>query len=200
MKREQRRAQVLRDAAEVFAERGYHQTTISDIIAKAGIARGTFYLYFQDKRSIFDELIEGLLVSINERIGRIDPTSPPDVCLLLIRQNLRAILVITMEHRDLTKILLSDAVGLDPEFDRKLSDFYSNITDMLERSLRRGQAMGVVRPGDVRVNAVLIMGAFKELMFQVTQRRLAFDLEALVEALLQHYRDGVLVLPPSAKA
>jgi AcrR family transcriptional regulator len=195
MKREQRRAQVLRHAAEVFAERGYHQTTISDIIAKAGIARGTFYLYFQDKRSIFDELIEGLMIPINERIVRIDPTSPPEVCLKLIRQNLRAILEITMEQRDLTKILMSDAVGLDPEFDKKLNDFYRAITDMLERSLRRGQAMGVVRACDVKINAVLIIGSFKELMYQVTRRSFPFELEALVDALLKHYRDGVLSLP-----
>lgn len=195
MKREERRAQVLRVAAQVFAERGYHQTTISDIIARAGIARGTFYLYFQDKRSIFDELVDGLMLPINERIVRIDPNSPPEVCLRLIRHNLRAIFEITMEHRDLTKILMSDAVGLDPEFDRKLNDFYRSITDMLERSLRRGQAMGVVRPGEVSINAILIIGAFKELMYQVTRRSLELNLDTLVAALLAHYRDGVLILP-----
>ena len=48
--REDRRAQILQKAKEVFAERGYHNASISEIILRAGIARGTFYLYFRTKR------------------------------------------------------------------------------------------------------------------------------------------------------
>ncbi len=41
----------------MFAAKGYHGTRISDIIDAAGIARGTFYLYFESKSAIFLELI-----------------------------------------------------------------------------------------------------------------------------------------------
>jgi len=44
----ERRQQILSVAREAFAKRGYHQTTIDDIVALAGVARGTFYLYFED--------------------------------------------------------------------------------------------------------------------------------------------------------
>ena len=192
MKRKQRREQVLTCAAEVFAEQGYHQTTIQDIITRAGIARGTFYLYFQDKRSIFDELLDRMMVSLRQRIVRIDPSLSPNECVALLRKNIQAIFEITLEHRALAKILLSDAVGLDPEFDLKLLGFYSNITEMIERSLRRGQASGLVRPCDVRLTAIPIIGAFKELMYQTTMRDLDLEISAVVEALLQLFRDGVL--------
>jgi len=51
----ERRQQILSVAREAFAKRGYHQTTIDDIVVQAGVARGTFYLYFEDKRAVFSK-------------------------------------------------------------------------------------------------------------------------------------------------
>ena len=51
--RKTRRADILEVALSVFASNGYHQTRVSDIIQAAGIARGTFYLYFESKSAIF---------------------------------------------------------------------------------------------------------------------------------------------------
>jgi len=62
MERQERRAQVLRHAKRIFARKGYHRTNIADIIARARIARGTFYLYFQNKRDIFEEFDHCLLL------------------------------------------------------------------------------------------------------------------------------------------
>ena len=53
MGKPERRQQILTVARDVFARRGYHAAKIDDIVAAAGIARGTFYLYFEDKRAIF---------------------------------------------------------------------------------------------------------------------------------------------------
>jgi AcrR family transcriptional regulator len=47
------------DAAEaVFGESGYHDASVSEITARAGVAQGTFYIYFDSKRQIFIELVE----------------------------------------------------------------------------------------------------------------------------------------------
>ena len=47
-------------AEELFSEKGYYDTGIVDIASKAGIAQGTFYIYFNDKKSVFDYLINKL--------------------------------------------------------------------------------------------------------------------------------------------
>ena len=60
--RESRRAAVLAVARRLFSQKGYHATSIHDIIEAAEIARGTFYLYFESKRAIFDELLDGLVI------------------------------------------------------------------------------------------------------------------------------------------
>ena len=71
MERQERRAQVLRHAKRIFARKGYHRTNVADIIARARIARGTFYLYFQNKKDIFEELLEQILRELRNRIQRL---------------------------------------------------------------------------------------------------------------------------------
>ena len=44
-------------AYELFTDKGFAKTTISDIVNKAGLAKGTFYLYFKDKYDLRDRLI-----------------------------------------------------------------------------------------------------------------------------------------------
>jgi AcrR family transcriptional regulator len=52
----QRRKQILDASRTVFEEKGYESATISDIVRRAGIAQGTFYLYFESKKSVAVEL------------------------------------------------------------------------------------------------------------------------------------------------
>ena len=67
-KRESRRKAILQAARRAFAEKGYHHTHVADIIAGAGIARGTFYLYFESKNAIFLELLDQLLDELQASI------------------------------------------------------------------------------------------------------------------------------------
>lgn len=54
-------------ATEVFMEKGTDKTTISDIVTKAGIAQGTFYLYFPTKLAVMPAIAEQLVEKLHER-------------------------------------------------------------------------------------------------------------------------------------
>src|SRR4029077_9163310 len=56
--KEDRRQQLVECARWVFARKGYHAASIDDVIQRAGVARGTFYNYFESKRAIFQEILE----------------------------------------------------------------------------------------------------------------------------------------------
>src|SRR5439155_2605296 len=79
--RESRRAGVMQAARRIFAHKGYHATSIDDLIEAAGIARGTFYLYFESKRAIFDELLDELFTTLQAQVRRIEvgPNALPPV-------------------------------------------------------------------------------------------------------------------------
>lgn len=55
--KKQKKETLLNAAFDLFIKQGIHQTTISNIVEKAGVAKGTFYLYFKDKYDIRNKLI-----------------------------------------------------------------------------------------------------------------------------------------------
>src|SRR3954464_12848049 len=120
LQKSERRQQILSVAREAFSKRGYHQTTIDDIVAQAGVARGTFYLYFEDKRAVFSDLIDRFAAQLAMTIVRITTDDPAQSVAVQVRENIRRIIGTCLGDRAMTKILFSDAVGVDPAFDRKL--------------------------------------------------------------------------------
>jgi AcrR family transcriptional regulator len=191
MGKPERRQQILNVARDVFAKRGYHTAKIEDIVAAAGVARGTFYLYFEDKRAIFEEIVDRTIARLGMSIVRVDVDANRSVADQ-VRDQIRRIMRILLEDRATTKILLSDALGVDPAFDRKLLSFYDEMSTQLESSLKDGQALGIVREGDVRLMAWLTMGALKEAMFQIVQRGAEYDEDKLVEGAFQYFTGGYL--------
>jgi hypothetical protein len=125
-------------------------------------------------------------------IVRVDPHDGARSVADQVRENIRRIVRILLEDFATTKILLSDALGVDPAFDRKLLSFYDEMSNLLESSLRDGQALGVVRTGDVRLISWLTMGALKEVMFQIVQRGAVYDEDKLVDGVFAYFTGGYL--------
>lgn len=59
-----RRQAILDAALTVFAERGFEAARLDDVAAKAGVAKGTLYLYFKDKEALFEALVRGAVSPI----------------------------------------------------------------------------------------------------------------------------------------
>ena len=61
-----RRAQLLRAARKVFRAKGFDGASVSEIVREAGVAQGTFYLYFPSKRDAAVSLRDGLMETMAE--------------------------------------------------------------------------------------------------------------------------------------
>ena len=188
--KERRRAQILQRARDVFARKGYHQAKIDDIVAAAGVARGTFYLYFQDKRSIFEELVNRFYQTIAMAVSRIDVALPLEQ---QIKTNISRVLDVFLEDPGMAKILLADVGGLDIEFDRRLNAFYSDIEALMESSLGEGQELGIVQPGERRVVAHFLLGGVKEVLLQLVRAPVPVDRDAVVRDIYSVLSRGVLI-------
>jgi AcrR family transcriptional regulator len=68
-----RRLRILGSAAQLFAQRHYHEVRMDDIAAEAGVAKGTLYLHFRDKEALYLALIldavQGLLAEVEARVS-----------------------------------------------------------------------------------------------------------------------------------
>ena len=190
--REDRRAQILTCAREEFAKSGYHATKIDDIVAAAKIARGTFYLYFSDKRAIFEELVDRFFARLGMSIQRVDTDDPTRTVEEQIRENMRRVLGVFLEDRTMTKIFVADAIGVDPAFDAKLMSFYDEVGKLFIESLSDGQKLGIVKRGDVRLYAYFTMVGIKEVLFHLVRRHWEYEVEELEEAFFAIIRGGYL--------
>jgi AcrR family transcriptional regulator len=160
--RDKRRIEILEAARKVFARRGYLGASIADIIEEAKIARGTFYLHFESKRSIFGEVLEDLLEQLKGVFIRVDikrtDASPYDQLL----DNVERVLDVLVMNADLARILLRTAGGQDDEFDQKLGEFYDDVLALVRDSLSDGVKMGIVRDVDLVIYASCVLGSVKE--------------------------------------
>lgn len=195
MLRKDRKRQILECAKKVFAAHGYHATGVADIIEACGIARGTFYLYFESKRRVFEALLDEFLALLDSRVRRIDETVGLQGIRLQLRDNVMGVLGAFAENPELSQMVLNEAVGLDKGFDEKLSEFYGGLIDVIEASLVLGQQLGIVRPLDTRVIAACILGSIKEIVQRVLHGRIEQlrDLDAIVDEVLSYHLRALLV-------
>jgi AcrR family transcriptional regulator len=197
--RHERRQQVMKVALRLFAERGYHQTSIQDILDEAAIARGTFYLYFDSKRAIFDELVDDFLRRIREVVRRVDlgeGAAPP---LQQIEQNLARVMAILLQNRDLSRLALrlAEGMGIDRECDTKMAEFYERLLTLIGGALDSGQRMGLVRPCDTKVVAQAALGSLKEVVLHwiVNRESTPAEIEHVTREILLFSLRGLFIGP-----
>ncbi len=192
--KERRREQVLRAAKEVFSKKGFHKASITDIIQRARIARGTFYLYFKNKRDVFYCLLESLLQELDNRITTIEVGKGKPPPLEQLGANLHRVITFGLDEPQLIQILSHYATGLDKNLDGILDTFYEKVTDRIECAIRLAIDMGLVRPCNTRLVAHAVRGAIQEVMVQLASERIsALDVKAVVDDLLDFGLRGVLV-------
>jgi AcrR family transcriptional regulator len=190
MQRQARRAQVLRHAKRIFARKGYHRTNVADIIARAGIARGTFYLYFENKRELFEEILQQVVSELTVRVLRlkVGPGEPDPVEQL--RANLVRVVSYLLAERELTDILLHHSTGFDRELDEQIQAFYDRVAALIQRSLDLGVQMKLVREADTRIMSYAILGGIKEVVAMASRSGEA-AVDAVAEEILNFGLSGV---------
>ncbi len=194
--RVERRQQMLDAALEVFSAKGFHATSVSDVVEAAGVARGTFYLYFTSKQALFEALVEELILELEHGISRVDisPDAPPPFEQL--RANVLWLMGLPHARPQMLKLLLWEAVGADEAADRKLASFHRRMFALTEHSLRLGTQMGLVRPCDTSVTARALVGMVKEVLLSMLVRKdlAEVDVEVLADEVLGLAREGILRL------
>ena len=189
------RRQCLVDSAKaVFANKGFHGTSISEIVRQAGIARSTFYQYFDSKLHLFQSILDSFLQDLHDSIQPISLAAGAPAPLIQLQDNLTRVLDLVLDERDLTRIFLHHTGAVDQNVAGRLNEFYAQAGGMIQRSLKLGISMKLVRPCDTRLTSFSIIGAVKEVVFQFTfSQEKRPSTEVLVRQLLEFAMDGILV-------
>jgi AcrR family transcriptional regulator len=145
-----RREAILAAALDVFAESGFAPSRLDDVAARAGVAKGTIYLYFPSKQALFEALVQ---TSIGGPIGAIGDAMlasdrPTTDLLRMLFSRVRTEILGT-RRREVARLVLSEA-GRFPE----LAAFYHREVVGRGMALIRAIARRGVERGEIASDAL----------------------------------------------
>jgi AcrR family transcriptional regulator len=146
------REKLLQAAEKEFGERGFHAVAISDLTRTAGVALGTFYVYFDSKEAIFRALVDYMSeltrTWVGERVaGATDRISAE-------RRGLEAYIEFARGHKGIYRII-SEAEFVAHDAYRQ---HYRRFAEAYQKNLAGAAAKGDIRDGDFELWAWAIMG------------------------------------------
>lgn len=188
-------ARLLRAATNVFGSRGYHAARVSDIVAEAGVAQGTFYLYFDSKEAVFLRLIDDFFGGLlGETLGRFPATAMADSAELAaqFRQMWITIVESCRRERVLTSLVLREARAIGPETRIRVDNWYSKAAGAIDSYLRVATERGLLREGMSDATAWALLGVTERAIHYACEVNTGVSSEALADELLQLELTGLL--------
>lgn len=139
-KAKENREKLLHAAAEIVGLYGYTDASVARIVEKAGLAQGTFYLYFESRQDLFDQLLPEVgreaLTYIKEQVG-----DTPDF-ITMERRGLRAFFAYAVKNPAFIRIF-TEAESASPLAYRKYtSNRTGRFLDTITAAWRRGEIKG----------------------------------------------------------
>jgi len=114
-----RREAVLSAALDEFSSRGFEAARLDDVARRAGVAKGTIYLYFRDKESLFQELISTMLTPL---VGTIEALGAADIPLNTLADQIADLFVREVyetRRKDVIRLMIAEGRRFP-----KLAEFY----------------------------------------------------------------------------
>jgi AcrR family transcriptional regulator len=141
----ERRETILAAALAEFSENGFAATRIDDVARRAGVAKGTIYLYFRDKDSLFQELVRSMLGAV---AGNIGAATAQDVPTREIAERVAAYFleeIYATPRQDVIRLIVSEGARFP-----KLAEFYhrevlAKILLLVRELMRRAAARGELK-------------------------------------------------------
>jgi AcrR family transcriptional regulator len=156
---EDRPREICAAALEVFAERGFAAARLEEIARRAGVSKGTLYLYFKDKEDLFRAVVRDTvapnIAMMRQAVEAADLPFEAVVRLLLPRF---AELAGTVPIGAVAKIVIGESRNF-PELAKTYYDLVvSQAVALMTGLIEKAQTNGEVRPGDPRLHAMSLVG------------------------------------------
>lgn len=154
---EQRRAELAATAAKLFAERGYHATSMADLTEAAGLKRGGIYHYIDTKSDLLFLIHEAVITPLADEMRAIEARKDP--APVTLREVARAFLNSISSRNEEVRVFLHEfrAIRDRPEWEERVRAGRRELERIVERVLKRGVEEGVFEVKDVRLTALAFL-------------------------------------------
>ena len=180
---------LLQAAEEVFGEKGYHDASVVEVTMRAGVAQGTFYIYFEGKKDIFTQLIIHLHHDLRKTIQQEIASSRSR--LEEETRGLVAYYRYLYKHANLYK-LLRDAESVDQNLYRW---YYHSFAEGYIRRIRKAMAKGEIREIDPEAAVYCLMGIATFTAMRWTGWEGRMPPESFLEGVVSFIHGGLTAAP-----
>jgi AcrR family transcriptional regulator len=153
--REATRRRIMHQAASEFARLGFDQANINAIAEQAGIGKGTIYLYFENKRDLFLEMLRSIA---QEQLAVIRAAIAPEGTL---RQRLewlfRAFVRLAEEESDDFNVYMSALYGVNRAFQAEATKLLRDYVAVIALMLEQSQARGEINSHNIEASALMVL-------------------------------------------
>lgn len=181
-------------AMRVFLKRGYTKTNVSELVNQAGVARGTFYLYFRSKRDVMARLIDRFMSQVVQSASKAGPAHylPHESLHSYFRKASSDLIAAFTQNRRLAQIILMQANLLDRDSQAKIQLYFDQIFKIVKSSIDAGIRQGLFRNLDTEVAARCAIGSVKEWLLAWLQAGEEFELEGRIVSIIDYLLAGLL--------
>ncbi|MFP4344138.1 MAG: TetR/AcrR family transcriptional regulator [Anaerolineales bacterium] len=158
-----RQEEILSAAAEVFAEKGYANTTVREIAERADMAEGTLYNYFDGKREILLTILEEAQPPLEEAFTELEGLEDRDAMMAMIEQAFD----LSEVNLPFTRTLLTEAWVDDEVLQDFIAERIRNVDKLLQAFVRERIRAGAFRSIDPAIASRVSMGMFLGLLLPV---------------------------------
>jgi AcrR family transcriptional regulator len=156
-RKEDRPGEIIAAALTCFAERGFATTRLDDVARRAGVTKGTLYLYFPNKEELFKAVVRRTIVAKIEQGETLLTHSPDPAPVLLERFIAHWLAVIGTPASAIPKLILSEA-GNFPDLARfYLEEVVLRGTALVRKLLQTGVERGEFRPASLEHAAICVI-------------------------------------------
>jgi len=157
------REKILNSARRVFAEKGYHQTRIIDLLKAGGVSPGAFYNYFSDKEELFMEIVfqagELLRTTIQEIRHRGIKAGSQNEFFSVLVDSIQYFFRFVENNRTYFQILLGEQQNVNSRIAETLNAIIHDIHKDLRKDIERGIRLGFIWVSDPEITAFAILSA-----------------------------------------
>lgn len=153
-KPEERREDILEAAVRVFAKKGISRTTVSDITDAAGVAKGTFYLYFASKEHLLGALKERFVAQILDQATTLYSRVGRQEWWTLVDETIETFVDFHLSNKDLIQIIVQE--GITPDTSDLFAECERKLDVMFSTGIQAGIEAGVFEVGDHELAARML--------------------------------------------
>lgn len=180
------RAELLEAAELVFGERGFEHTSIAEITRRAGVALGTFYVYFPHKQAIFIELVDELGQRLRETLR--EGVKGRSTRLEIERAGFRAFFEFAGKHRSLYRIVRQAEFVDESVYLR----YYRGLAQAYAKGLTRAMDTQDIGRFDAEVIAYALMGIADFIGMRFVVWDDPSELERVTDEVIEFVQHGLL--------